>query len=154
MFTWLSRILNRASNSQRSAVRPGADMRLLFVCVENSNRSQMAEAFAKALGRDDVDVLSAGSRPSGVVNPRAVQMMRELGLSMTQQKSKSLDEIGDSPFDAVVTMGCGDSCPWIPAKRRIDWALPDPKNLSDDEFRHIRDEIGRRVESLVSELTS
>jgi arsenate reductase len=114
----------------------------------------MAEAFAKALGRSDVEVVSAGSRPSGVVNPRAVQMMGELGLSMAQQKSKSLDEIDEGPFDAVVTMGCGDSCPWIPAKRRLDWALPDPKNLSDDEFRNVRDEIGRRVASLLEDLTS
>ena len=76
------------------------------------------------------------------------------GLSISQQKSKSLEEIGDSLFDAVVTMGCGDSCPWIPVKRRFDWALPDPKNLSDDEFRQVRDEIGRRVKSLVAELTS
>ena len=113
----------------------------------------MAEAFARAFGRTDVEILSAGSRPSGVVNPRAVQMMDELGISMSRQKSKSLAEIGEGPFDAVVTMGCGDSCPWIAAKHRIDWALPDPKNMSDDEFRKVRDEIGRRVESLIGELT-
>jgi protein-tyrosine-phosphatase len=126
--------------------------RLLFVCVENSNRSQMAEAFARRLGGNRVDARSAGSRPSGRINPRAVAFMAERGIDLTAQRSKSLDEVGSDPFDAVVTMGCGDACPWIAAARREDWALPDPKSLDDAGFRQVRDEIERRVGDLLREL--
>src|SRR5262249_39400342 len=114
--------------------------RVLFVCVENSNRSQMAEAFAHVYGGASVFATSAGSRPSGRVNPRAVQFMRELGYDLTLHRSKSLDEIGGE-FDAVVTMGCGDSCPLVAAKQRIDWNLQDPKDLPDDGYRAVRDDI-------------
>ena len=126
--------------------------RVLFVCVENSNRSQMAEAFARAHGGAHVHAQSAGSRPSGSINPHAVRFMAERGIDLSAQHSKSLDEIGGQRFDAVVTMGCGDACPWIPAQRREDWALADPKNLGDDEFRGVRDEIERRVITLLREL--
>jgi protein-tyrosine-phosphatase len=127
-------------------------LRVLFVCVENANRSQMAEAFARCLGGNRVDVRSAGSRPSGQINPRAVAFMAERGIDLTGQQSKSLGEIDYEPFDAVVTMGCGDACPWIPAVRREDWALPDPKLLDDAGFRAARDEIERRVASLLRDL--
>jgi arsenate reductase len=126
--------------------------RLLFVCVENSNRSQMAEAFARALGGARIEARSAGSRPSGQINPRAIAFMAERGIDLTTQRSKSLDEVGSEPFDAVVTMGCGDACPWLPASRREDWALPDPKLLDDAGFRGVRDEIERRVVRLLREL--
>jgi len=126
--------------------------RVLFVCVENSNRSQMAEAFARALGGERVEARSAGSRPSGQINPRAIAFMAERGIDLGAQRSKSLDEIGAEPFDAVVTMGCGDACPWVPATRREDWALPDPKLLDDAGFRGVRDEIERRVTALLGEL--
>src|SRR5690606_37778614 len=122
----------------------GARKRVLFVCVENSNRSQMAEAFARIHGGDGVEALSAGSRPSGRVNPRAVRFMAELGYDLSTHASKSLDEV-TGEFDAVVTMGCGDSCPWVPARRREDWNLPDPKDLDDAGYRAVRDEISRRV---------
>ena len=125
--------------------------RVLFVCVENANRSQMAEAFARIHGGDGVEALSAGSRPSGVINPKAVRFMAELGYDLTAHGSKSLDEI-DGEFDAVVTMGCGDSCPWVPAKRREDWALPDPKHMDDDAYRVVRDEISARVRALLASL--
>ena len=125
--------------------------RVLFVCVENANRSQMAEAFARLVGGDDVEASSAGSKPSGVLNPKAVRFMAELGYDLATQRSKSLDEItGD--FDAVVTMGCGDSCPWVPARVREDWELPDPKHMDDDGYRAVRDEIGRRVRALLEAL--
>lgn len=127
-------------------------LRVLFVCVENSNRSQMAEAFARRLGGDRVEAHSAGSRPSGQVNPRAVAFMAERGFDLAAQRSKSLGEFGDAPFDAVVTMGCGDACPWIPAARREDWALPDPKALDDAGFRAVRDEIEQRVAGLLRDL--
>lgn len=126
--------------------------RVLFVCVENSNRSQMAEAFARAHGADRVEAVSAGSRPSGQVNPRAIAFMAERGIDLSAQHSKSLDAVGDAPFDAVVTMGCGDACPWIPAARREDWALQDPKLLDDAGFRGVRDEIERRVVALLRSL--
>ena len=125
--------------------------RVLFVCIENANRSQMAEAFARIHGGDRVEALSAGSRPSGVINPKAVRFMSELGYDLTEHDSKSLDEI-DGEFDAVVTMGCGDSCPWLPAKRREDWALPDPKHMDDDAYRAVRDDISARVQRLLASL--
>jgi protein-tyrosine-phosphatase len=126
--------------------------RILFVCVENSNRSQMAEAFAGAHGGERVDAQSAGSRPSGQINPRAISFMAERGIDLRSQHSKSLQDVGDGPFDAVVTMGCGDACPWITAARREDWALPDPKTLDDEGFRAVRDEIEKRVRVLLREL--
>jgi len=125
--------------------------RILFVCIENSNRSQMAEAFAHMLGGADVEALSAGSAPSGVINPKAVAAMAELDYDLTTHDSKSLDQVtGD--FDAVVTMGCGDSCPWVPAKRREDWALSDPKHLEGDAYRAVRDDIRERVRALLASL--
>ena len=125
--------------------------RVLFVCVENSNRSQMAEAFARMHGGAGVEALSAGSRPSGVINPKAVRFMAELGYDLSTHASKSLEEI-DGEFDAVVTMGCGDSCPWVPARRREDWALPDPKHMDDAGYRAVRDDISARVRRLLASL--
>src|SRR5215211_4150877 len=93
-------------------------LKLLFVCVENSNRSQMAEGFARVYGGDRVEAHSAGSRPSGRVNPRAVEFMREVGYDLTAHASKSLDELPDVEFDVAVTMGCGDECPRVRAGRR------------------------------------
>jgi len=126
--------------------------RVLFVCIENSNRSQMAEAFARLHGADVVDAFSAGSRPSGVVNPKAIEAMRERGYDLSRHKSKSLDDIPEGPYAAVVTMGCGDACPWIPADRREDWELPDPKAMSPEDFRVVRDEIERRVQLLLKQV--
>lgn len=125
--------------------------RVLFVCVENSNRSQMAEAFAHMCGGGDVEALSAGSRPSGVINPKAVRFMGEVGYDLSQHTSKSLDVVGGE-FDAVVTMGCGDQCPWVPAKLREDWALPDPKHMDDNAYRAVRDDIASRVRQLLARL--
>jgi len=125
--------------------------RVLFVCVENANRSQMAEAFARFHGGDAVEALSAGSRPSGVINPKAIRFMAELGIDLAAHDSKSLDDI-TGEFDAVVTMGCGDSCPWVPARRREDWALPDPKHMDDAGYRAVRDEISARVRALLAAL--
>lgn len=125
--------------------------RILFVCVENANRSQMAEAFAHIHGGDAIEALSAGSAPSGRINPKAVRFMAELDYDLSAHASKSLAEI-DGEFDAVVTMGCGDRCPWVPAKRREDWNLPDPKHLDDAGYRAVRDEISARVRRLLVEL--
>ena len=126
--------------------------RILFVCVENSNRSQMAEAFVHIHGNDKFDVQSAGSKPSGVINPKAIRFMAELDYDLSRHASKSLDEI-EGEYDAVITMGCGDNCPWIPARLREDWNLPDPKNMADDDYRIVRDEISARVKSLLASLS-
>lgn len=129
-----------------------AKTNILFVCIENSNRSQMAEAFARMRAKDAIGVWSAGSRPAGQVNPRAVLFMNEKGYDLTTHHSKSLDAIPAGPYDYVITMGCGEECPFIPAKHREDWALPDPKQLPDEEFRKVRDEIENRVKELLNRL--
>jgi len=125
--------------------------RVLFVCVENANRSQMAEAFARIHGGPDVEAFSAGSRPSGVIHPKAIRFMAELGYDLAAHDSKSLDAI-DGAFDAVITMGCGDSCPWVPARLREDWALPDPKHMDDEAYRGVRDTISAKVRGLLARL--
>ena len=130
---------------------PETTHRVLFVCVENSNRSQMAEAFARIHGGSGVEALSAGSRPSGRINPKAIRFMAERGYDLSLHQSKSLDEI-EGEFDAVITMGCGDNCPWVPARRREDWALPDPRDMDDDGYRTVRDEIEDRVKALLGSL--
>lgn len=127
--------------------------KLLFVCIENSNRSQMSQAFAKMVGGNAVEAFSAGSKPSGIVNPKAIAAMKELGYDLSTHDSKSLDEVKPfAPFDAVVTMGCGDACPWMPAKKFIDWQIPDPKNMQPKEFNEVRDFIGGKIKQLLKEL--
>jgi arsenate reductase (thioredoxin) len=120
-------------------------MKAVFVCIENSNRSQMAEAFARLEG---IEAYSAGSRPSGKVNPKAIEAMKELGYDLTAHFSKSLDELPDETFDVAVTMGCGDACPMLKAKRRVDWQIPDPREMPPEQFREVRDLIRRRVKEL------
>ena len=127
--------------------------KLLFVCVENSNRSQMSQAFASIHGGESVEAYSAGSKPSGVVNPKAIAAMKDLGYDLTKHHSKSLEEVkAFAPFDVVVTMGCGDACPWMPAKRFVDWQIPDPKHMDPAEFNQVRDFISEKVKELVEEL--
>lgn len=127
-------------------------IRVLFVCVENSNRSQMAQAFATLFGGDQVEALSAGSKPSGRVNPKAIEAMRELGYDLTQHTSKGLESLNGQEIDAAVTMGCGDACPLVKAVRRVDWQIPDPREMPPAEFRKVRDEIGAKVRELLMEL--
>jgi protein-tyrosine-phosphatase len=126
--------------------------RVLFVCVENANRSQMAEAFARMLGGAAVEAYSAGSRPSGMVNPKAVEVMSELGYDLSVHGSKSLDELPQVEFDFVATMGCGDACPMVRAKQRADWSIPDPKHLPPGEFRAVRDLIRDKVKATLKEM--
>lgn len=128
-------------------------MKLLFVCIENSNRSQMAQAFAKIHGGDTVESFSAGSKPSGIVNPKAIAAMKELGYNLSTHDSKSIEEVkGFAPFDAVITMGCGDACPWMPAKQHIDWQIPDPRHMEGAEFNTIRDLVSDKVKELLQTL--
>lgn len=126
--------------------------RIVFVCVENSNRSQMAEAFARIYGAGQVEAFSAGSRPSGRINPKAVEAMRELGYDLTTHSSKGLDQFNGASVDVAVTMGCGDECPLVFAHRREEWQIPDPRDLTADQFRAVRDLIGEKVRALLADL--
>ena len=124
--------------------------KVLFVCVENSNRSQMSQAFATIHGKGEVEAYSAGSRPSGIVNPKAIASMKNVGYDLSSHVSKSLTDVQQyAPFDAVVTMGCGDACPWMPAIQFIDWEIPDPKNMEPAEFNKVRDYIEEKVKELL-----
>jgi len=124
-------------------------LRVLFVCVENSCRSQMAEAFARKLGGERVEAHSAGSHASGVVNAGAIASMAEVGYDLGAHRSKSLAAVPQIEWDCAVTMGCGDACPNVRAKRRVDWQIPDPKLMPPREFAAVRDEIARRVRELL-----
>jgi protein-tyrosine-phosphatase len=126
--------------------------RVVFVCVENSNRSQMAEAFARIHGPGTVEAYSAGSRPSGRVNPKAVEAMKELGYDLTAHHSKGLQELERIAFDVAVTMGCGDQCPLLEARRRLDWQIPDPREMPPEQFRAVRDLIEAKVKDLLAAL--
>jgi arsenate reductase len=126
--------------------------RVLFVCVENSNRSQMAEGFARMHGGKDVEAFSAGSQPSGQINPNAVKAMREVGYELNAHRSKAIADLPDIDFDFVATMGCGDACPLVRSRRREDWDIPDPKNLPPTEFRAVRDLIENKVKALLATL--
>jgi protein-tyrosine-phosphatase len=127
--------------------------KIIFVCVENSNRSQMSEAFANMIGGEKVQAWSAGSKPSGKINPKAIDAMKELGYDLSLHQSKSLEEVKQfAPFDIVVTMGCGDACPWMPAKQFIEWEIPDPKDMDPKEFNLVRDLIRESVSSLIRPL--
>jgi protein-tyrosine-phosphatase len=126
--------------------------RLLFVCVENSNRSQMAEAFARMHGGARVEACSAGSRPSGRINPKAVHARAELGYDLNAHRSEGLERFHGSEVEVAVTMGCGDACPSVRATRREDWEIPDPREMDEAAFRAVRDEIEHRVQSLLATL--
>ena len=121
--------------------------KLLFVCIENSNRSQMAQAFALIHGGKEIEAYSAGSKPSGKINPKAIAAMQELGYDLTTHDSKSLQDIPQEIYDYVVTMGCGDACPWIPAKYRLDWQIPDPRDMQPEAFNQVRDLIEAKVKA-------
>lgn len=125
---------------------------ILFVCIENSCRSQMAEAFARQLGGDAVQIRSAGSKPSGKVNETAVQVMLEKGIDMRQNWSKGFHDLPVVFWDTIVTLGCGDACPNVPGKTRLDWQIPDPKQMPLDDFRKVRDQIEAKVRELLKDI--
>ncbi|OLA97313.1 MAG: low molecular weight phosphatase family protein [Verrucomicrobia bacterium 13_2_20CM_55_10] len=129
-----------------------ATRRLLFACVENSNRSQIAEAFARIHGGENIEAYSAGSQPSGEVNQKAIAAMREVGYDLSKHKSKSLEDIPQVEYDFVATMGCGDACPFVRAKQRENWQIPDPKNLPPAGFNEVRDLIEQKVRDALSTL--
>lgn len=126
--------------------------KVIFVCIENSNRSQMAQAFARMHAAGKIEAYSAGSRPSGRVNPNAIEAMKELGYDLTTHTSKGLDEFNGKEVDVAVTMGCGDECPLVLAKQRVDWQIPDPRNMTPDEFREVRNLIEAKVRELIATL--
>lgn len=125
---------------------------VLFLCVENSCRSQMAEGFARKLAGARWIVASAGSRPSGKVDETAIALMAEEGIDLTSHRPKGLAEVVGVPWDVIVTMGCGDECPGLSARKRVEWDLLDPKGMPTEQFRRMRDEIGRRVAALMRHL--
>ena len=126
---------------------------VLFVCVHNAGRSQMAAALLTKHAAGRVEVRSAGSAPAETLNPAVVEVMREVGIDLTAERPKLLTPEAVEASDVVVTMGCGDTCPFFPGKRYLDWALDDPAGRSVEEVRPIRDEIERRVLGLVAELS-
>src|SRR5262245_53774938 len=127
--------------------------RIVFVCVENSNRSQMAEAFARIHGAGKVEAFSAGSRPSGKINPKAIAAMKALGYDLATHGSKGLDSFNGKEMDAAVTMGCGDECPLVLARRRFEWQIPDPKDMSPEQFREVRNLVEAKVKELLDLLS-
>jgi len=128
-------------------------IRVLFVCVENACRSQMAEAFANALGAGRMHASSTGSKPRGQVDATAIEVMRERGIEMGGQMSKGVEALPQQMWDAVVTMGCQDACPTVPARRRIDWQIPDPARQPRAVYCQVRDAIEASVRVLIDELT-
>jgi len=126
---------------------------VLFVCVHNAGRSQMAAGYLQHLAGDRIQVLSAGSEPADQINPIAVEAMREEGIDIAGERPRVLTTEAVQQSDVVVTMGCGDACPFFPGTRYEDWTLDDPAGQPIEVVRPIRDEIKRRVEALVAELT-
>lgn len=125
---------------------------VLFVCYENSNRSQMAEAFARMHGADRLEAYSAGCRPSEAVSAKAVAAMLELSYDLHRHYPKGLSDVPDVEYDVVVTMGCGDECPALKARHREDWNIPVPKGMPPEEFRIVRDQIREKVKELLARL--
>lgn len=125
---------------------------VLFVCVHNAGRSQMAAGFLRDIAGDRIEVRSAGSMPADQINPTAVEAMSELGIDITAEQPKVLTTAAVQASDVVITMGCGDACPFFPGKRYEDWKLDDPAGQGIDAVRPIRDDIRARIEQLVSEL--
>ena len=124
---------------------------ILFVCVENSCRSQIAEAFAKLHSKGSLNVISAGSNPSGSVNPKAIELMDKLGYELTSHYSKSVETVIEN-VDYLVSMGCGDSCPNVKAEERIEWNIPDPKDMNEEEFKEVIGLIDKNVQSLIKNI--
>lgn len=127
--------------------------KVLFVCVENACRSQMAEGFARALGGERIAAYSAGSRPAGVVNPEAIDVMKEVGIDISHARSKGFAELPVQDYDYVVTMGCQDVCPFFPAKEELAWDILDPKGQDPTVFRTVRDQIKQQVGRLINRIT-
>lgn len=127
---------------------------ILFVCVENSNRSQMAESFAKIYGEKKVNAYSAGSKPSGIINPKAIAAMKETGYDFSTHFSKSLDTIPNIEYEYAITMGCGDECPLVNAIHKEVWDIQDPKSMEAEAFHKIRNLIEEKVKMLLEKIST
>jgi arsenate reductase len=128
-------------------------LKILFVCIENARRSQMAEGFAEALGKGKVKVYSAGSHPSSAIDPMVIEVMREKGIDLSSKRPKGLNDPPSIEMDYLVTMGCEETCPAIPAKKIIEWEIPDPKGKSIEVFRQVRDLIEEKLKNLLEEIS-
>ena len=126
--------------------------RIVFVCVENARRSQMAEGFAEALGQGKIEVYSAGSSPSSQIDPFVIEVMKEKGIHLGTKRPKSLNELPSMEMDYLITMGCEETCPAVLAKKIIEWEIPDPKGKSIQVFRKVRDLIEDKVKNLLKEI--
>ena len=124
-------------------------MIVLFACVENSCRSQIAEAFAKKISPHKFDFYSAGSKPSGIINPLAIKLLKSQGVYLTDHRSKDVSEFIDIRIDYLILMGCGDQCPNIVAEERIEWDIPDPKDMEEPEFLNVIENIEGKVKKLI-----
>jgi protein-tyrosine-phosphatase len=134
-------------------IRGGEDVpEVLFVCVHNAGRSQMAAALLDRYGQGRIHVRSAGTAPAGEIHPEVMAAMAEVGIDLSEASPRELSDEGVRSADVVITMGCGDACPIYPGKRYLDWDLPDPAGKSSDEVRSIRDEIDGRVRELLRKL--
>ena len=131
-----------------------AKKRIVFICVENARRSQMAQGFAEALGKGELEVYSAGSSPSSQIDPLVIEVMKEKGIDLGTKRPKSLDDLPKVEMDYLVTMGCDETCPAILAKKIIEWDIPDPKGKPIDIFRKVRDLIEDKVRTLLKEMES
>jgi arsenate reductase len=145
---------DRLAALARAKASPEGPPSVLFVCVQNAGRSQLASAILRSLGGDDVRVLTAGSQPAGAIDPRVIAALDEIGVSIDGEFPKPLTDEVVRAADVVVTMGCGDACPVYPGRRYLDWNLPDPATLTMDGVREVRDDIDRRVRQLLAELDS
>ena len=124
-------------------------MDVLFACVENSCRSQIAEALAKKISPHKFDFHSAGSKPSGIINPMAIKLLNSQGVYLTDQRSKDVSEFINIKIDYLILMGCGDECPNLVAEKRIEWDIPDPKNMEEPEFLNVIENIEGKVKKLI-----
>ena len=127
-------------------------IKIVFVCVENARRSQMAQGFAEALGQGKLEVYSAGSRPSLEIDPLVIEVMKEKGIDLTAKRPKGLNDLPPIEMDYLITMGCEETCPAVLAKKIIEWKIPDPKGKSIDVFREVRDLIEDKIKTLFEEI--
>jgi arsenate reductase len=128
--------------------------KIVFICVENARRSQMAQGFAEVLGKGKLEVYSAGSRPSSQIDPFVIEVMKEKGIDLTDKRPRGLNDLPPIEMDYLVTMGCEETCPAVPARMIIEWEIPDPKGKPIDEVRRIRDVLEAKVKMLLEEVDS
>ena len=144
-----------ATLSEKGANFMGKEtIKIVFVCVENARRSQMAEGFANAFGQGRVEVYSAGSRPSSQIDPLVIEVMKEKGIDLSGKRPKGLNDLPPIEMDYLITMGCEETCPAVLAKKIIEWEIPDPKGKPIDEVRRIRDVLEAKVKMLLEEVES